>query len=198
MSVFGLVFGVRRTVARKRTTGQRVLHQPTPNLEHRTLNTGQRGFTLIEILMALTIMLVGVVGIYAVFAVGLVNHKRAVDNTTAANLAASLFDDIAANYDVYYADNNRNGIPDNAEDRNRNGIDDWFETDAGGRARLPIPYKRGYNYIIRYERNADVPQELLVMVQVYWLQAGVERAEPFQRAIFIKHLPDLDSRQQGE
>ena len=148
--------------------------------------------------MALTIMLVGVVGIYAVFAVGLVNHKRAVDNTTAANLAASLFDDIAANYEIYYADNNRNGVPDNGEDKNRNGIDDWFEADTSGRTRLPIPFKRGYNYTIRYERNPEVPQELLVMVQIYWLQAGVERAEPFQRSIFIKYLPELDTPQLAE
>jgi prepilin-type N-terminal cleavage/methylation domain-containing protein len=174
------------------------VHRLTPNAEHRTPNPRQRGFTLIEILMALTIMLVGVVGIYAVFAVGLVNHKRAVDNTTAADLAASLFDDIAANYEIYYADNDRNGIPDNAEDRNRNGIDDWFETDTSGRMRLPIPFKRGYGYTVRYERNHLVPQELLVSVRVYWRQSGDERAEPFQRSIFIKHLPELDGTQTPE
>jgi hypothetical protein len=148
--------------------------------------------------MALTIMLVGVVGIYAVFAVGLVNHKRAVDNTTAADLAASLFDDIAANYETYYADNDRNGTPDNGEDRNGNGTDDWFETDTSGRMRLPIPFKRGYGYTVRYERNHHVPQELLVSVRVNWRQSGDERAEPFQRSIFIKHLPELDGTQTPE
>jgi prepilin-type N-terminal cleavage/methylation domain-containing protein len=152
-----------------------------------------RGFTLIEILMALTIMLVGVVGIYAVFAVGLVNHKRAVDNTNAGNLASSLFDDIAANYDLWYADNNRNGVPDMGEDRNENGIADWFE-DKPGRARPPIPSRRGYSYTIRYERNSDVPQELLVSVRVFWQQAGEERAEAFQRSIFIKHLPAIEGQ----
>ncbi|MBX3460584.1 MAG: prepilin-type N-terminal cleavage/methylation domain-containing protein [Planctomycetes bacterium] len=152
-----------------------------------------KGFTLIEILMALTIMLVGVVGIYAVFAVGLVSHKRAVDHTAASNLAASLFDDIAANYDVWYFDNDRNGVPDLAErDRNNNGIGDLYDVDNNGRPLNPIPFQRGYRYTIRYERNPAVPQELLVMVHIYWRQAGEERAEPFQRSIFIKDLPALD------
>ncbi len=143
--------------------------------------------------MALTIMLVGVVGIYAVFAVGLVNHKRAVDNTIAADLAASLFDDIAANYLEFYADRNGDGVPDNGEDRNRNGLDDWFETDSSGRMRLPLPFRQGYRYTIRYERHDDVPQELLVTVRIFWRQAGEERGEAFQRSVFIKDLPDIES-----
>ncbi|MCC7510911.1 MAG: prepilin-type N-terminal cleavage/methylation domain-containing protein [Planctomycetes bacterium] len=153
----------------------------------------RKGFTLIEVLMALTIMLVGVVGIYAVFAVGLVSHKRAVDNTAAANLAASLFDDIAANYDVWYYDNDRNGIPDLAErDRNGNDIGDLYDVDNNSRPLNPVPYRRGYSYTIKYERHPDVPQELLVMVQVFWKQAGEQKAEPFQRSIFIKQLPAMD------
>ena len=83
--------------------------------------------------MAFSILLLGVVGVYAVFAVGLVNHKRAVDNTTAGVLAGSVFDDIAANYEVYYYDNNQNGRPDLSEDRNNNGVDDWYEPTSGGR-----------------------------------------------------------------
>ena len=43
----------------------------------RRRHNNRRGFTLIEIMMAMSILLVGVVGVYAIFAVGLVNHKRA-------------------------------------------------------------------------------------------------------------------------
>lgn len=143
--------------------------------------------------MALTIMLVGVVGIYAVFAVGLVSHKRAVDQTNAANLAASLFDDIAANYDVWYYDNDANGTPDLAErDRNQNNVGDLYDLDNNGRPLNPIPFKRGYRYTIRYERNPAVPQELLVMVHIYWQQAGEEKSEPFQRSVFLKNLPTIN------
>lgn len=142
--------------------------------------------------MAFTILLLGVVGVYAVFAVGLVSHKRAIDNTTASVLAGSVFDDIAANYDVYYYDDNRNGRPDLSEDRNRNGVDDWFEPGAAGRIPHPIPNRRGYRYEIRYERSWQVPQELFVTVRIYWRQQGIEKAEAFYRTIFIKNLPDYD------
>lgn len=152
----------------------------------------RRGFTLIEILMALSILLLGVVGVYAIFAVGLVNHKRAVDNTTAAVMAGSIFDDIAANYDTYYFDRNRNGRPDLSEDLNANGVDDWFEPDGTGRFRYPIPRRRGYRYEIRYERGIDVPQELFVTVKIFWEAQGSERAESFHRTVFIKNLEAID------
>ena len=154
--------------------------------------TTKRGFTLIEILMALSILLLGVVGVYAIFAVGLVNHKRAVDNTTAAILAGSIFDDIAANYDMYYYDRNQNGRPDLSEDRNTNGMDDWFEPTSGGRIPHPIPYRTGYRYEIRYERSSEVPQELFVTVRIFWQAQGTERGEVFYRTIYIKNLQAVD------
>ncbi len=140
-------------------------------------------------MLALSIMLLGLVGVYAVFAVGLVSHKRAVDNTNASVLAGSIFDDIAANYDVYYYDNDGDGRPDLGEDRNGNGVDDWFERDSGGRLRYPIPHRNGYAYEVRYERSFAVPQELFVTVRIYWQQQGLEKAERFQRTVFIKSLP---------
>lgn len=155
-----------------------------------------RGFTLIEILMAMSILLLGIVGVYAIFAVGLVNHKRAVDNTTASVLAGSIFDDIAANYSTYYYDRNFNRRPDLSEDLDSNGTDDWFEPTAGGQMRYPIPFRRGYRYTIRYERSHEVPQELFVTVSIYWQAQGSERAETFERTVFIKHLP-LDDQQGG-
>lgn len=153
---------------------------------------GQRGFTLLEILMAFTVLLLGVVGVYAVFSVGLISHKRAVDNTTSATLAGSLFDDISANYDVWYYDRNRNGVPDLSEDRNSNNMDDWFELQSGGRPRYPIPYALGYTYKIRYERSPTIDQELFVTIQVFWRQQGEAKAATFQRSIFLKRLPLME------
>ncbi|MCB9893122.1 MAG: prepilin-type N-terminal cleavage/methylation domain-containing protein [Planctomycetes bacterium] len=158
----------------------------------RRRRNNRSGFTLIEIMMAMSILLVGVVGVYAIFAVGLVNHKRAVDNTTASVLAGSLFDDIAANYDMYYYDRNQNGRPDLSEDKDGNRVDDWFEPDANGRLRYPIPYRRGYRYEVRYERSVEVPQELFVTIRIYWEAQGSERAELFIRTIFIKNIEAID------
>jgi prepilin-type N-terminal cleavage/methylation domain-containing protein len=158
------------------------------------IRNSKRGFTLIEILMALSILLLGVVGVYAIFAVGLINHKRAVDNTSAAILAGSVFDDISANYGVYYYDLDKNGRPDLSEDRDNNGTDDWFQPTSGGRLPYPIPFRRGYRYEIRYERSRKVPQELFVTVRIFWLAQGTEHAEVFYRTIYIKNLEAVEGQ----
>lgn len=48
------------------------------------------GFTLIEILLALAVLAIGMVGILALFPVGLDNSKRAINDTTSANIAESV------------------------------------------------------------------------------------------------------------
>lgn len=146
-----------------------------------------RGFTLLEIIMAFTILLVGVVGIYSIFSVGLVSHKRAVDNTNSQVLAGAVFDDISANYANKYYDRNRNDVPDRGEDANNNGLADWFETTP-----IEVPYRRGYTYTVNYERSNLLDLELFVVVRVFWRQEDEERSEVFYRTVFIKNLPDYE------
>lgn len=50
----------------------------------------QKGFTLIEILIALVVLVVGVVGVVSVFPVGIANTVDATGDTIAANLAESV------------------------------------------------------------------------------------------------------------
>ncbi len=49
-----------------------------------------RGFTLVEILISLTVLTIGLVGILALFPVGLDNSKKAILDTTSANVAESV------------------------------------------------------------------------------------------------------------
>lgn len=48
------------------------------------------GFTLIEILLALIILMVGIAGVLSLFPVGIKNVRDSVEDTTASNLAQSL------------------------------------------------------------------------------------------------------------
>ncbi len=159
-----------------------------PDAHHR-----RRGFTVLEVIMAFALLLVGLVSVYALFARGLVSHKRAVDYTVAAQLAASVFDDISLNYDLYYEDRNFDGRPDLSEDSNGNDIDDWFEPDASGHLRYPIPYRQGYRYRVEYHypNEPEMRQSLFVIVRVYWLAAGEERSEQFVRSVYISYMFDL-------
>ena len=52
----------------------------------------RRGFTLIEILIALAILVIGMVGVMAVFAAAVDLHKRGVDQTSAALVAETILE----------------------------------------------------------------------------------------------------------
>jgi hypothetical protein len=160
---------------------------------HSTIRN-RRGFTVLEVLLAFVILLVGCVSVYALFGRGLISHKRAIDSTNVAILAGNIFDDIASNYEFYYVDRNRDGVPDMGEDRNRNNIPDWFEG-TRGRPRVPIPYIEGYQYTIGYSRPTDpnLKQCLFVTVNIYWIrpeEGTVGPPEVFYRTVYIKTLPD--------
>ena len=57
----------------------------------------QRGFTLLESLVALIILSVGMLGIAALYVEGLRSGRTAIYRTTAVNLAADMMDRIRAN-----------------------------------------------------------------------------------------------------
>ncbi len=63
----------------------------------RQRNPGQKGFTLVEVLVALVVMSVGMLGIAALYLEGLRAGRTALYRTTAITLAADMADRIRAN-----------------------------------------------------------------------------------------------------
>ena len=61
------------------------------------VSSAARGFTLVEVLVALVVMSVGMLGIAALYLEGLRAGRTAVYRTTAVNLAADMADRIRAN-----------------------------------------------------------------------------------------------------
>ena len=59
------------------------------------------GFTLIEVVFALAVLLIGLVGVLALFPVGLTASKKAGDYTTAALVAEQVLANIRAGYNLY-------------------------------------------------------------------------------------------------
>jgi type IV pilus assembly protein PilV len=114
----------------------------------RTLHTrapfSARGFTLIEVLVALVVMSVGMLGIAALYLEGLRAGRTALYRTTAVNLAADMADRIRANQpagDAYA------GTGPGADESCVNGTvdctpaelaaDDWFSWNNQLEAQLP-------------------------------------------------------------
>jgi type IV pilus assembly protein PilV len=103
-----------------------------------------RGFTLIEVLVALVVMSVGMLGIAALYLEGLRAGRTAIYRTTAVNLAADMADRIRANQQarIAYA-----GTGPGSDESCVNGDadctpaqladDDWFSWNKQIAAQLP-------------------------------------------------------------
>ena len=59
---------------------------------------GPRGMTLVEVMMAFAILVVGLVGIFAILHAGLRSHRRAVAETEGAIAASSLTSELRAEF----------------------------------------------------------------------------------------------------
>ncbi len=103
-----------------------------------------QGFTLVEVLVALVVMAIGMLGIAALYGESLRSGRSAVYRTTAVTLAADMADRIRANPEAgaAYGGNGPgtdrgcvNG-PDDC-DRIEMADDDWFHWHADLRQRLP-------------------------------------------------------------
>lgn len=118
----------------------------------------ERGFTLIEILVALGILAIGATSALALFAAASAAHKRAIDRTNAANIAEQAFADVES-----ALANGRTGEELNLEPPFADIASNW----PGYQAQLEI-----------YGLSTD---ELLVRVLVYWQYRGQERSETFEQ-----------------
>ena len=110
----------------------------------REVATKHKGFTLVEVLVALVVMSVGMLGIAALYLEGLRAGRTALYRTTAVNLAADMADRIRANRNagLAYA-----GTGPGADDACVNGPadctaeqlaeDDWFDWNNQLNAQLP-------------------------------------------------------------
>jgi len=107
---------------------------------------GPRGFTLVEVLAALGIAALAVMGVLAVFASAVRSYRRARDGMEAANIANSLA----------------------AEARAVFTIDRTLEPVTGGH----WPGKHRYTYDVTYVPLDKEGDEVLMHVRVHWKEGG--------------------------
>ncbi|NUQ34433.1 MAG: prepilin-type N-terminal cleavage/methylation domain-containing protein [Planctomycetaceae bacterium] len=147
------------------------------------------GFTVLEVLITIGILAMVFGIIVALLGQGNTAHRNALALTHAAQLASSVFDDMALRFtdaNGPYRDLDRNGTPDGWEDADGNGIQDRNEVRNG---RPPdakrMPNVRGFDFEprIRYSQN---PREIFVDCSVYWEEDEGKRRISYQRTIFLK------------
>lgn len=135
------------------------------------------GFTLIEILLALGILLIGLTGV-----LGLLTFGAAMSN------AAVLRRDAAAASEAVFADLEERLFPLVVED----GVEVVGEPLEI--ARRPVPGYEGLSYTARAERldrpatDAARPEEYRVDVEMSWTSGGRQRSKTFT-TLFVREVP---------
>ena len=122
------------------------------------------GFTLVEILVALFVMLVGISSAFALFAAATALHKRATDQTSAAVIAESIFSQVQSELTA------------GAE-----------LSDIRKGSYMPKGYE-DYKYELELIAVDNYENEIFVKLSVIWRKRGIGRKQEFS-TILIRHIP---------
>jgi len=119
-----------------------------------------RGFTMIELLVAIAILAMAAGGVMAVFAAATRSHARAVDGTEAAVIATGLVAEARAEF------RERGGPPERRDVR--------------------VPHKPRYTYDRECYPLDAAGDEMLLRIRVRWSRRGRETHLDFDTIIFRK------------
>ena len=126
--------------------------------------SSESGFTLVEILVALFVMLVGLSSAFALFAAATAMHKRALDQSTSAVMAESILSEV--------------------ESKLTSGI----QISQITRMNAEFPTYDGYRYDLELVPMDDNEDEIYVKLTIRYLKQGRDRSQHFS-TIMIRHIP---------
>ena len=116
----------------------------------------KKGFTLLEIVFALAILVIGIVGVLAIFPVGLRASKRSGDFTMAAILAQRQMETVR-----------------------RTGYSPTFDNTDYASGGQPFPAPDDHFRFSVVETATAIANLNQVTVEIYWLDRGAVRSEQF-------------------
>jgi prepilin-type N-terminal cleavage/methylation domain-containing protein len=123
-------------------------------------NDSRSGFTLIEILVALMVLALGLVSVFALFGLATATHRRGVDAQTVADLAMTTFAEIETRF--------ARDEPQDLSDQSH-----------------PL-FSRGYLYGVQFiPLGGAGGQAYLVRLTITWQTRGKRHSETFERVMFL-------------
>lgn len=146
---------------------------PRPSVEPR--GSSERGFTLIEIMTAIAILVFGVVSLVGLLGVGVATHRSAEQHDRAVRLAERVLQRIEEEIvpraiEAAAAANEALTLP--AVDSTTADVDGF----------------PGLRYRIEFTLDPEVPTTALCKLRVLWLDQGEAQAVEFHR-ILVSHVP---------
>lgn len=134
------------------------------------LNKDKRGFTLLEIIFALAILTIGLVGVLALFPTGLRASKRGSDFTTATFLAQQMLEQIKRG-GFTYATLDTNSPTNQWCADERESTDPPFENAFA-------PPDDGFAFSV-VQSGIGISNLNQVTCEIYWVDRGAVRSEQF-------------------
>lgn len=153
------------------------------------------GFSLLEIIVALGIFMVGAASVFTLFAAGAGAHKRAIDRANAARAADSIFAELESKWtlagDLQRGAARREPVPAAPAGKaakagkagKRPGAPDDYPVPAEGKAPWAVPGYPQYRYDVQYTPVDDENDAVMATVFVHWKSRGSDRVETFRRLL---------------
>ena len=126
-----------------------------------------KGFSLLEVLVALGVLMIGLSSVFALMAAATATHKKSIDETNSAFVAQGVIADVAGKL----------SLAKKLED-----------LQVKGQRMVGYPF---YSYDVYLEPVDQEGFEILVAVSIYWDQGGKKHAKTYQ-TILLKGLVPLD------
>jgi len=132
------------------------------------LKQNKKGFSLLEIIFALAILVIGIVGVLALFPVGLKASKRSGDFTMATVLAQRQMENIkTAGWSVY------------KDDGWYNWKSSTVQLSYPGESPF-LPNNPNFSWVAHVKKLSPTVANLKeVTLSIYWLDGGSQRSEDF-------------------
>lgn len=129
---------------------------------------GGRGFTLLEMLVAMALLAVGLSSVLALFTFGAALRRTSAERERAALAAEAIVADLRRALFPLESDGSIGDAPDLAD--------------------RPVPNAEGLLYTATLREEADLPGAYLALVEVSWSERGRRRAERFE-TVLVREVP---------
>lgn len=137
----------------------------------KSLSNKNNGFTLLEIIFALAILIIGIVGVLALFPVGLRASKRGGDFTSATLAAQQVMETVKrAGYSVYSTGQYPPGFT---------GPPGGYTYDEGLQTATSTLLQGGFSWAASVVDVSGVNNLRQVTLSIYWIDRGSYRWEDF-------------------
>lgn len=123
------------------------------------------GFTLVELLIALGLLVLGMTGIYSVFLAATRQHARAVDSTNAAAASLAMLESV----------------------RSQVALDPAF--DLSQKPTGAVPGMPGYSYSLRFQRLDAGGRRVLIELELRWKRRSADQVHIFRSVALRRHEP---------